>query len=1006
MLSRNACRLSLVAVCVLSGLMGCEGSAPTPPPANPYAAGGSGASSVPEYTAPPASAPPPTTTPANPFGGPAPKTAANPFGTQTPPKPGTTTPQPAPVDPTKPMHSAVAGTNPGVPGATKVPGTTKPVPAGAAGGPTKTTPGTTTPPVKPPVKPVIQAEKPPVAPAEKITLVLALDPAPAGSFAAAGSKLNLKMPALGAIGPDFMESTRLRVLYPVTPSPFVALGLNDEKKQFREVWNLIEKKKIGQVRNLELSSKGQALSPDGKYLAGKPQWADAISIFGVSQNKPLDPIKLSGNTTKLVAFAGKTRLIFEDNKELHIYSVPGFKPKAVVKLGAWKADDGWALSPGGRYFVAVTRLGKTAGLTITDLDSGTQAATVSLAGQAECLGVAFSIDGKQLAVLLGGDAPQLRVWQVQTGDSSGQFDLTDHVEQIKPRKEYQGGHLEWFPDHRHLLIGGKVVYDAREGQALVELESQPIYPVRVVSPDHVAGSADGVLVSTDLSAVITAESATPAVVGPGTPVPATPVAAAKPVDRTAVAKVELAEVDWSVKLGKSPVPVKATARGAEIPQGEIYMGCLSQSPSGIGFVMYTSHPLVVNDEGLLTSEPGTRFWLEPLDLKNGDRQKSVPLPPLSLLMSVSPDGTRVCTQNANGLDRLDIWAVRDGSNQGNLNPYHDVAPGPEQRVGYAEFLDGFTLLTAGGGRLTLWDTVLNNKAIYEVEIGEMRPEFSPARDCVAVTDASRRMIYFLESKTGKPTGSVALSSLPDDLASACAFHPDGHFFAALTQRIDGGELYVIDLTTGEIKKQFPLPVSGQVIQWVGSDYVLIDGGTLVSVSRECVVWNYLLPAGMHLRDSPDQRHWYIASDPERSNVYNVRGVDMPDSTIVQRIGAADLHGTTLLSPGQGLDLDIQVADPAGETGFADKVKNILTDRLQAAKIKLIPGALVTLTVRDNTTSGWSLSLMHEGQPIWSHELDGTKGPSALLDFEPPKHAFPAGASQGAGQSTLTVRGSQ
>ena len=551
-----------------------------------------------------------------------------------------------------------------------------------------------------------------------------------------------------------------------------------------------------------------------------------------------------------------------------------------------------------------------------------------------------------------------------------------------------------------------MVYDAREGQALVELESQPIYPVRVVSPDHVAGSADGVLVSTDLSAVITAESATPAVVGPGTPVPATPVVAAKPVDRTAVAKVELAEVDWSVKLGKSPVPVKATARGAEIPQGEIYMGCLSQSPSGIGFVMYTSHPLVVNDEGLLTSEPGTRFWLEPLDLKNGDRQKSVPLPPLSLLMSVSPDGTRVCTQNANGLDRLDIWAVRDGSNQGNLNPYHDVAPGPEQRVGYAEFLDGFTLLTAGGGRLTLWDTVLNNKAIYEVEIGEMRPEFSPARSCVAVTDASRRMIYFLESKTGKPTGSVALSSLPDDLASACAFHPDGHFFAALTQRIDGGELYVIDLTTGEIKKQFPLPVSGQVIQWVGSDYVLIDGGTLVSVSRECVVWNYLLPAGMHLRDSPDQRHWYIASDPERSNVYNVRGVDMPDSTIVQRIGAADLHGTTLLSPGQGLDLDIQVADPAGETGFADKVKNILTDRLQAAKIKIIPGAPVTLTVRDNTTSGWSLSLMHEGQPIWSHELDGTAGPSALLDFEPPKHAFPAGASQGAGQSTLTVRGSQ
>ena len=832
MLSRNACKLSLVAVCVLSGLMGCQGNAPTPPPTNPYATGGGG-SSVPEPSPPPPTAPPPATTPANPFGGPAPSTATNPFGPQTPPKPGTTTPQPAPVDPTKPMPHAVAGTNPGTPG------TTPPMPAGPSKTtPSKTTPSkttpfpeTTTPEKTTPVKPVVKEGGPPVAPGEKINLALALDPAPPGSFAPAGTKLNLKLPALGAIGPDYEESTRLRVLYSVTPSPFVALGLNDDKKQFREVWNLIDKKKMGQVRNLELSSKGQALSPDGKYLAGKPQWDSTISIFGVSQNKPLDPIKLSGDVTKLVAFAGKTRLVFEDNKELHVYSVPGFKPKVIVKLGFWKVDDGWALSPGGRYFVAITRQGKTAGLTITDLDTGTQAATVSLAGKPVCLGAAFSVDGKQLAVLLGGEAPQLCLWQVQTGASSGQFDLTDNAEQIKPRENYQGGHLEWFPDHRHLLIGGKVVYDAREGQALVELESQPLYPVRVISPDQVAGSADGVLVSTDLSAVLKAESATPAVVGPGTP--GTPelepsVAVAKPVDRSAVVKIELTEADWTVKLGKSPAPVKATARGAEIPPGQIYIGCLSQSPAGIGFVMYTSNPLVANDDGLPTAEPGTRFWLDPVDLKNGDKQKSVPLPPLSILMSVSADGSRVCTQNANGLDRLDLWATRDASNQGSLAPYHDAPQGPEQRVGYAEFLDGFTLLTtSGGGRMTLWDTVLNNKAIYEVEIGEVRPEFSPARDYVAVTDASRRMIYYLQSKTGKLAGSVPLSALPDDLVSAYAFHPNGRFFAALTQRIDGGEIRVIDLDTGETKKQFPLPVSGQILQWVGSDYILIDGGTRV-----------------------------------------------------------------------------------------------------------------------------------------------------------------------------------
>lgn len=833
------------------------------------------------------------------------------------------------------------------------------------------------------------------------TWSLAKDPAPADSFAAPGVKLGLKMPSLGAIGPDFVESTRLRVLYPATPGHFVALGLNDEKKQFREVWDLISKKKLGQVRNLELgSSKGQALSPDGKYFAGKPQWDSAISIFGVPQNKPLSPIKLSGTSTKLVAFAGKMRFVFEDAKELHVHSVPDFKPQKIIKLGSWKVDDGWTISAGGRYFVAVTRKGDAAGLKIYDLDSGESVASISLAGQSECQGTAFSVDGQQLAVLLGGDAPQLRIWQVKTGATSGQFDLTEIAEQITPRENYQGNRLEWFPDHRHLFIGGKAVYDSRDGKLVSELKFQPIYPVRVISPDQLAVVGKDQLVTHDLSAVLKAK-ATP-VAEPVTPLPAAP--ESKPADRTGAAQLVLEDVDWSVKLGKPPTPIKATARGVEIPQGSIYLGCLSQSPLGIGFVMYTSEPLVVNDDGLPMAEPGARYWLEKLDLKTGDKQKSIPLPPLSVLMSVSPDGTLVCTQNADGLDRLNIVAIRDGSIKGSLAPYHDATPGPGQRVSYAEFIDAFSLLTSAAGRLTLWDTA-DNKARYEVEIGDLRPELSPARDYVAVTNAGHRMIYLLDVKTGKTAGTVALSDLAEDLASTCEFHPEGRFFAVLTRRIDGGELRVVDLDSGEVKKQIPLPLSGQVLQWVGTDYVLVDGSILVSLSRECIVWNYTLPDGMHLRDSPDQRHWYIASDTERSNEYVVRGVDMPDETVIQRIGVANPRGKLLLRPGQSIDLDIKVADPEGETGFVKQVKEALTDRYLSARIKVIPGVPVVMQVRDND-SGWRLSLIHDGQPIWSHEIERREGPSALLEFEPPKYAFPAGVEKGAGQSALGVRGTK
>ncbi len=1003
----NRFKSVLLTACAMTWCLGCGGGAPAPPPVNPYATGGNtnATASVPPATPAPANS---TSTPANPFGGPAPSSTSNPFGTPS------TTPATPPVAPTQPVvvqpatpkpktpktNSPLQPIEPAVPAVVEMkpeePAPAEPVPAGKE---------ETDPASEPADPPAVAQAKPPIASVEPEDWSLALDPAPAGSFAAAGGKLSLKMPSLGVIGPDFVESTRLRVLYPVTPGPVVALGLNDEKKQFREIWNLIDKKKLGQIRNLEFNgAKGQALSPDGKYLAGKPQWDSAISIFGLVQNKPLPPIKLSGNASKLVAFAGKSRLIYEDHQELHVLSVPDFKPKTIAKLGAWKVEDGWAISPGGKFFAAVTRQGKGAGLKIYDLDTGEIAATVSLVGQPVCFGVAFSVDGKQLAVLLGADTPQLQVWQVQSGAVSGQFDLSEVAEKITPRENYQGPRLEWFPDHRHVLIAGRAIYDSQDGQLVTELSSQPIYPVRVLSPDQVAISEEGMLASNDLSSVLKASS-TPPVAPPGAPQSETPVPESKPADRSAVAQVALEDVDWNVKLGKPPAPVKATARGVEIPQGQIYMGCLSQSPNGIGFVMYTSNPLGVSEDGLPTAEPDTRVWLEPLDLKSGDKQKAIQLPKLSVLMSVSPDGGVVCTQNADGLDRLDLWAARDGSNKGSLAPYHDAAPGPDQRVGYAEFIDEFTLITSASGRLTLWDFG-TNKAIYEIEIGDVRPELSPARDYVAVSDPSRRTIYLLETKTGKSAGSVALSELADDLASTCAFHPEGRFFAVLTKRIDGGELRVIDLTDGQTKKQLALPVSGQVLQWVGSDYLLIDGSTLVSVSRECIVWNYSLPVGMHLRDSPDQRHWYIAADPARSNVYNVRGVDMPDETVVQRIGAANPHGSTLLEPGRAIDIDVQVTDPDGESDFAAKLKNVLTDRYLSAQIKVIAGAPVTLSVRDNSESGWSLSLTHEGKPIWSHDIDGKEGAAALLGFEPPKHAFPAGASRGAGQSVLTVRGSQ
>ena len=843
------------------------------------------------------------------------------------------------------------------------------------------------------------------ADAPAVDWTLAIDPAPAGSFAGNGVKLNLKAPTLGAVGADFIEANRQRVLYSATPGPFAALGLNDEKKQYREVWNLTDKKKLGQVRNLEFgSSKAQTLSPDGKFLAGKPQWDSEIAIFSVLQNKALTPIKLSGASSKLVAFAGKTRLVFEDNKELQVFNVPAFTPKSIVKVGTWKTEDGWAISGGGRYFAAVTRKG-TPGITVYDLDNGAIAAEIPLKGEPECQGVAFSPNGQLLAAFLGTDTPQLRVWQVKNGGVAAQHDLAAISEKVTPRESYQGNRLEWFPDNRHLLISGKVIFDTQDGKSVFDVPQPTLYPVRVVASDQLALYLDGGLLNVDLSDIMKA-AATP-VPMPDKSKPTEAVVEVKQADRSGMLTTELEEVEWAVKPGRPPEPVKARASGVEIPQGNIYLGCLSQSQNGLGYAMYTSNGLGLGDDGLPMVEAGTKAWLEPMDLKNGDRQKAVPLPSVMLLMSLTADGIQACFQNPDGLNALEIRLTRDGSLKSTLHPYMDAEPGPAQRVQYAEFIDPLTLLTSASGRLTLWD-LATNKAIWETEIGGLRPELSPARDYVAVSDSGGREIYFVETRTGKTAGAVPLSQLAGDEASAFAFHPNGRFFAVITRRLDGGDLRIIGMDDGEVKTQFALPLSANVLQWVGDDYVLLDGSALISVNRECVVWNYVLPDGMHLRDSPDQRHWYIAADLSRANVYTVRGVDMPDPNVVQRIGAANLRGKTLLEPGGAIELDVQVTDPNGGGGedFATEVKNILTDRYQGAKIKVNTGAPIKLTVRNLAQGGYRLAMMQDNKPLWSHEVEGDDAAQQLLKLEPPKHAFPAGAARGAGQSTLNVRGAQ
>ncbi len=88
------------------------------------------------------------------------------------------------------------------------------------------------------------------------------------------------------------------------------------------------------MRNLEFgSSKAQTLSPDGKYLVGKPQWGQRDCDLQRHPEQGADADQVERHFIEAGGLAGKSRLVYEDNKELQVFSVPAFTPKTIIKVG-------------------------------------------------------------------------------------------------------------------------------------------------------------------------------------------------------------------------------------------------------------------------------------------------------------------------------------------------------------------------------------------------------------------------------------------------------------------------------------------------------------------------------------------------------------------------------------------------------------------------------------------------------------------------------------------------
>lgn len=894
---------------------------------------------------------------------------------------------------------------------------------------------------------------------------IVVDPMSADYSVPGESKLGIKIPGLTrATRTDFWESEHVRVLYPRTPSPFVGVGLNEGQNEFREVWDLRTKKQIGEIKGLGLgSTKLMALSPDGKFFAAKPRSSNLIGVYDVDAEKPVQTIPLGSPWTKFVAFAGPNRLIFDDEGHLQIWSIPDLELVNVIKLPGWIEDAATSISPGGRYVTFVDRSGFKTQATFYDLTDGSQAGQLVLSDQATCRGTSYSHDGKLFAALLdatwGGGAVQ--VWEVESGTLIAEHTFDDETEKaIAPRREYQGGGLSWFPEGSFLLLNGKGVYDMDAGQLVSTLPDETFYEIRALDASRIAVVQKEQLVPYDLKsqfdkAIQTREAG-------GTAADANRPPLVKP-DRGNMSTMTMAEsgMPWSAKPERFAEPRGLTNRPVDIPGGEIYVANISNLGDPQAAVMYSQSRIHHHGTWVFGHE-NNRVWIERFDLKSGGKKKTVDLPYPALLMAISPNGELAATVLADGLNRLDVWSLKDGLHRFGIRPYQERGNSEGRQIEFVEFLSESRLLTVAAEKLVVWE-IPSGKAAYEITTGRLRPRLTPDRKYILTTDPSLHNLVVLDAATGETRGVVPLVKFAAETVHSYRVSPDGRSVAAITRRPDGGELSIIDLSSGLQTTAFPLPVTAEVIQWVRDGYLLLDGSRLVSLAQQSIVWNYDLSLGMHIREAVDDRHWYMVADSALDRSFRLVGATLPEETILDDVTSPMYKSKLLLEPGGQISLAVNVGGVPGEDQLGAKVRDGLVQKFAAARITVAPDQPLRLVINGSsgatgkeltndifgtgmsTTGGqvikvqeqqvvWDIAVEHNGKRVWETSLRSTNSGSysynkdwdagqvsaaasqqtadqmwrdaagQLLEFEPPKYAFPATATLGAGKSRLTSVG--
>lgn len=331
------------------------------------------------------------------------------------------------------------------------------------------------------------------------------------------------------------------------------------------------------------------------------------------------------------------------------------------------------------------------------------------------------------------------------------------------------------------------------------------------------------------------------------------------------------------------------------------------------------------------------------NLDTGKVQEITDLPAGFKLASMSPSGIRIAAVTEG--KRHDKQTV-DIYDLGSSGLSHSVSWRPFKEEFFKDiedltWIDDDRLATVGRQTITVWD-VESARAIYTLTLNGMSSgALSPGLNQFAIADS--KAVYILDAATGEPLQQVTLPQ--GRRHRALAFDPSGQLLAGL----DGNQVDLMNLETGEVFDTLYVPDSGSTIAWTDDEHLLLGGGNLVHVPSQMTVWRYKHSASKTAHAAGI--NWYLLGSGNTEVLLPLR---LPHGSV-----KAISDDEVVLKSGDAISLEFELTDnlSSGARSIRQEVEEKLKGDLEDAGYVVGDNASAVLVAR--TEPGERREMLYE-----------------------------------------------